>query len=157
MQEKKPPKKSLKILNTREKKEINQKLMEQWGCELDKSFAFLLSTKERLYIIDKDVEKIDLDKLRIDNLGLYVCNISDKGVRLTIEGSQMLGPKAKKNIVEFSENEVKQWFKGNDIEKTTTETGYVIIKNKDDFLGCGRATGNKIMNFVPKTRRILSD
>jgi NOL1/NOP2/fmu family ribosome biogenesis protein len=151
------PKDSLKILNTREKKQINKAIKEQWGCELDKELVFLLSNKERLYICHKDIGMIDTDKLRIDNMGLYVCNVSDKGVRLTIDGSQILGPKAKRNVIEISEDLAKEWLRGKDLATDAGDcSGYVILKNKDDFLGCGKVTERGILNFVPKSRRILS-
>jgi len=34
------------------------------------------------------------------------------------------------------------------------ENGYFLIKYNDDFLGCGKSTGNKILNYVPKARRV---
>ncbi|GAG19152.1 unnamed protein product [marine sediment metagenome] len=158
MKESKPPKESLRILNTRKKKEINQRIKEQWDCELDKSFVFLLSNKDKLYIADKDISKIGFENLKIDKIGLYVCTVSEKGVRLSIEGSQILGPNAKKNIVEISEDEMRGWFRGNDLAKEAGNCeGFVILKHKDDFIGCGKVTAKGILNFVPKTRRILTN
>ena len=156
MKETKPPKESLKILNTRDKKDINKSITEQWGCELDKSFVFLLSNKNKLYIADQDIGKIDTEKLRVDNLGLYVATVDDKGVRLSIEGSQLLGPIAKKNIVELDYKDMRDWFRGEDIKKDTDCKGFVILKHNNDFIGCGKSTEKGILNFVPKTRRILS-
>jgi NOL1/NOP2/fmu family ribosome biogenesis protein len=157
MKDTKPFKESLKILNTREKKDINQRMKEQWGCELDKSFVFLLSNKNKLYIADKDIGNLEFSKIRVDNAGLYVATVDDKGVRLSIEGSQLLGPIAKKNVLDISEDELNQWFRGADLEKDTKEvSGFIILKHNDDFIGCGKATEKGILNFVPKTRRILS-
>jgi NOL1/NOP2/fmu family ribosome biogenesis protein len=160
MKQEKPLKDSLKILNTREKKEINQRIKEQWGCELDKSFVFLLSNKNKLYIADKDIGNIDFDKLRVDNAGLYIATVDDKGVRLSIEGSQILGPLAKKNTIEISEEDLNIWFHGKDLEKKEKELegckGFIILRRNNDFIGCGKVTEKGILNFVPKTRRILS-
>lgn len=156
MKESKPPKESLKILNTREKKDINKKVLEQWNCELAKSFVFLLNNKNKLYIADPDIGKIDTEKLRVDNLGLYVATVNDKGIRLSIEGSQLLGPKAKKNIVELDYENMRSWFRGEDINIDTDCKGFVILKHNNDFIGCGKVTEKGILNFVPKTRRIMS-
>ncbi|MFH1064690.1 MAG: hypothetical protein V1729_06410 [Candidatus Woesearchaeota archaeon] len=151
------PKESLQILNSKEKKALNQQIMDQWGCELDKEFVFLLSNKEKLYILDKDMDKIALDNLRVDNMGLYVCTVNDKGVRLSIEGSQIIGPHATKNILEITDAEVKEWLRGNDLHHEPGDCkGFIIIKNKTDFLGCGKVAEKGIMNFVPKARRITS-
>jgi len=34
--------------------------------------------------------------------------------------------------------------------------GFVVIKNQktEDLLGCGKASENKITNFIPKSRRL---
>ncbi len=160
MKETRPLKESLKILNSREKKDINKRLIEQWGCELDKEMVFLMSNKNKLYIADQDIAKIDTEDMRVDNLGLYVATVDEKGVRLSIEGTQILGPKARKNIVDVDEAAMREWFRGNDLEKEQIESkdasGFVILKHKEDFIGCGKITEKGILNFVPKTRRILS-
>ncbi|MBW2996988.1 hypothetical protein KY349_01465 [Candidatus Woesearchaeota archaeon] len=157
MRQAKQPKESLKILNTREKKEVNKKIQQQWGCELDRSFVFLLSNKNKLYVADKDIGSIDTSKLRVDNVGLYVATIDHKGTRLSIEGSQILGPDAKKNVIDIDAQELREWFRGNDLEKQTDTREFVILKHNNDFVGCGKSTEKGILNFVPKTRRILSD
>ena len=43
--------------------------------------------------------------------------------------------------------------KGQDLQLSTDLKGFVIIKNKDNFLGCGKVAENKILNFIPKERR----
>jgi NOL1/NOP2/fmu family ribosome biogenesis protein len=159
--DRKSPKESLRILNTREKKEINQSIEAQWGCELDKSYVFLLSNKNRLYISDKDIGMIDFSVLRVDSMGAYIATVDEKGVRLSIEGSQLLGPLAKKNVVEVDDESVRAWFKGEDLPHTGVEAkgafGFVILKNGEDFIGCGRVTERGILNFVPKARRIAGE
>lgn len=172
-------KESLKVLNAREKKEINKRINEQWGCELDKSLVFMLSNKNKLYVAEKDIGLVDFDRLRVDNIGLYVCTVSEKEIRLSIEGSQLLGKIAKKNVVEITKEEVRQWLRGEDLrtDVKTTETnkivekgketekekgrvekergtGFVILKYGNDFVGCGKITEKGILNFVPKVRRV---
>ncbi len=155
MVEKSHPKESLRILNSKEKKEINERLMQQWGAELDKSFVFLLSNKEKLYIANADISMIDFSKVRVDTIGLYVCTVDDKSIRLSIEGSQLIGPKATKNVVDIDDDELDDWFGGRDIERTVKEcSGPVIVRHNADFVGCGKMTAKGILNFVPKTRRI---
>ncbi len=36
----------------------------------------------------------------------------------------------------------------------TKPKGFVVIKFKNDFLGCGKASAEKITNFIPKNRRL---
>ena len=75
-------------------------------------------------------------------------------LRLSIEGSQLIGKAAKKNVVEISDCQVKKWLFGNDIEIGTACEGFVIVRNKNDFLGTGKIKDGVLLNFIPKTRRI---
>ena len=83
------------------------------------------------------------------------CEIDGKGIRLSIEGSQIVGLKAAKNVVDLDEEETKRWFKGEDLEKECKDcSGFVVLRHKNDFLGTGKYTNGKILNYVSKTRRV---
>jgi len=144
----------LKILNSKETKEILKLIEEQWGAKLKLDQAFLKNNKNRVFIVNKDISKIDYSKLRINSTGLYFCEIDKIGIRLSIEGSQIVGPKATKNIVEINNDQVKKWFKGEDLEVKGNYSGFIIIKRNNDFLGSGKIKENTILNFVPKIRRL---
>jgi len=144
----------LKILNTKEVKELQKILDSQFGTALAGDYAFLMNRNNRIFIINKEVSQIDMEKLRINSMGLYIGEKMIDGMRLSIEGSQLIGPKAKENIVELNQKETLEWLKGNDIEKQTDENGFIILKHNNDFIGCGKTKENKILNFVPKTRRL---
>ena len=146
----------LKILNSREIKEIYSLIEKQWGAKLKLDCAFLKNQKNRVFIVNKDISKIDLSKLRINSIGMYFCEADKIGIRLSIEGSQIVGPKATKNIAEINEEQAKKWFKGEDLEIKENYSGFVILKNNDDFLGTGRYKEGKILNYVGKERRISS-
>ena len=144
----------LKILNTREVKEILRHLKEQFGYEEKLDYVFLLSEKDKIYIINKDIERIDLEKIRINTMGIYFGTLqNNEGLRLSVEGSQIIGDKAKKNIVELDDNERDEWFKGIEIEKDAGH-GFVLIRHGNDLIGCGKAMKGKIHNYLPKIRRI---
>ena len=40
------------------------------------------------------------------------------------------------------------------VERLGTESAFKILKNNNEFIGCGKSTGDRITNFVPKERRI---
>ena len=105
----------LKILNGREIKETFELIEKQWGAKVKIDYGFLKNSKGRIFIISKDISKIDISKLRLNSVGMYFCEIDSKGIRLGIEGSQIIGPKATKNIVELDEEETRKWFKGEDL------------------------------------------
>lgn len=148
----------LKILNTKEIKNIFAKLNRSFGFEKKLDYAFLLNNKNRLYIINKDFSKIDTRHLRINSIGLYFAEINKGEIRLSIEGTQLIGEDCSKNIIELDEKETRDWLRGFDIEKNNGERGgekgFVILKHNNDFLGCGKAVEGNILNYVPKNRRI---
>lgn len=151
---------SLKILNTREKKDILRLIKKQWNADFDTDLVFLLSSKKKIYLVNKDFSRVDEKHMRIEKVGLYFGEIEVSEIRLSIEGCQMIGPIAKKNIIELSDGEVKVMFHGNDLIKKDLgkdRRGFVILKNNSDFIGCGKVRGEEILNYIPKTRRILSD
>ena len=145
----------LKILNNKEIKEIFELIEIQWGAKLRLGYGFLRNNKKKVFIISKDISRIDISKLRVNSIGIYFCEIDDRGIRLSIEGAQLIGPKATKNLVELNDKETRRWLKGEDLEKECKDCeGFVILKNEIDFLGTGKYSNGKILNYVSKTRRI---
>lgn len=157
----------LKILNSREIKEILELIEEQWGAKLKLDCGFLKNNKNRIFIVSKDISKIDTSKLRINSIGMYFCETDAQGIRLSIEGSQLIGPSTIKNVAEINEEYAKKWLKGEDLKKECKDcSGFVILKsiNKKnlleeiffaaDFLGTGKYKDGKILNYVGKSRRI---
>ena len=131
-------------------------LNEQWGFDKKLDYAFVLTEKERIYLIKRSIDNLDLTKLRINSLGLYFAEFRNNELRLSIEGSQIVGPFATKNFVVINDNELRQWLRGEDLIKECTQTGFVIIKHSEDYLGCGKYKDGTILNFVPKTRRLMT-
>ncbi|MBC7094569.1 hypothetical protein [Thermococcus sp.] len=86
--------------------------------------------------------------------GLYFGKIESDGIRLTIEGSFLVGPKATKNVIEVGEEDAKLWLSGKDLKTSTEMRGWVILKWGLYYLGCGKAKDGIIKNYVPKERRI---
>ncbi|MBI4919527.1 hypothetical protein HY837_06350 [archaeon] len=144
------------FLKNKEAKEIVKSIEKQWGAKLDwtDKYFFIINNKEKLFIVNKEISSIEFEKLRIDKLGLYVAEIKDHHIRLSIEGSQMIGPLAKKNLVELDEDQMNSWMQGKDLDIKGDYSGFVILKHEKDYLGTGRYSEGKIFNHVPKSRRI---
>lgn len=154
---------NLKILNKKQIKEIYSALEKQFGFSSELDYAFMINEKNRVYIINKKFGEIDTAYLRVDTLGLYFGEFRNNTLRASIEGSQLIWPLCKKNIVEISEGLMKLWIRGYDIEVNekemhdkNVEDGFVLVKHENDFLGCGNLKQGKIMNYIPKIRRIRS-
>lgn len=146
---------NIKILNKKEIKKILKLIEKQWNSKLTLEYAFLKTDKGKIYIVNEDISRLDLSKLRINSIGLYFGKLEKDELRLSIEGSQLVGKKASKNVLELNDKEVKEWMSGKDLEKKGNYSGFLLIKHKEDFLGCGKFKNGKILNYVSKSRRLL--
>jgi len=113
---------------------------------------------EKIWIAFKDVLEKDLEGLNIEAIGLLFGRYFEKQKRFkpTTNALQIFGRYATKNIVELDEKEKDMYIKGYDLEKKLNlEEGYVIVKFKNDVLGCGLYREGKIKNQIPKARKII--
>jgi NOL1/NOP2/fmu family ribosome biogenesis protein len=159
---------NLRILNSRETKHILETLEAQYGCNIDRlglDYIFLMNKDNRIYIISRDIERLPFNDLKIDSTGMYFGELYKESVRLSIEGSQIIGPHADKNIVELDKDQMLEWIKGNDLSYIQPEEEaskhFVIVKHIDehtkdaDFLGAGKYKEGKLLNMVSKSRRLV--
>ncbi len=143
------------LLSKKEIKKTIKQIQKQFGIKkLDLDYLFFKNNDNKFFIISKKLSDIDQLKFRINNLGLYIAKIEPFGIRLTVEGSQLIGSKATKNVLET--DNYKEWMEGNDLIIDKKFKGFVIIKNNKDYFGSGFYKNNKILNFIPKSRRIRS-
>ena len=143
-----------KILNKKEINEILELIELQWGAKLDMDYGFLMNNKKKVFIVNREISKINFSKLRLNSIGLYFCELDKKGIRLSIEGSQLIGTNACKNIAELDYEDTKKWFMGGDLEKECKDcSGFVLLRYKNDFLGSGKYVNGKILNYLGKPRR----
>jgi len=150
-------KKSLKPLASKDKKQLLALIKAQWTADFKPDFVFFRNEKQKIYVIHKDIAKIDLSGARINTVGMYFGEQKKGELRLSIEGSQLIGPLAKKNVVELDEKEAIAWLRGEDLNKEGDWSGFVIVKHNDDYMGSGKYTADKrLLNFVPKARRLIS-
>lgn len=144
----------MKLLNKTEKKKIIQEL-EQFG--ISKLPYLLIETgKEKIRGYSGNLSIQEISKLartaRLEIIGLYLFKC-DLGLRLSLDATQILKPT--KKIIQIDDKQAQSWFKGEDLNITTTQQGFAIIKHNQDFLGSGKVAGNNIIkNFMPKERRI---
>ena len=74
-------------------------------------------------------------------------------LRLGFDGAGILKEQIKKNIIEIDDEQLEKWMNGWNLD-VEMEKGLYVVRRGDDFLGCGISDGKKIINFVPKERRI---
>jgi NOL1/NOP2/fmu family ribosome biogenesis protein len=149
----------LKFLNQTEKEKFVNQLNEQFGIK-EIPWKIAKFGKERIILFSGDISEKEIFKLdefsRLEGVGLYFAKIDEKtnDLRLSIEGVQLLQDQITKNIFELNEKQAEQWMMGQELNITTGKKGFFIMKFKDDFLGTGKISENKISNFIPKSRRL---
>lgn len=124
---------------------MRELLKKQFDAELE--LKFKIKGKRRVFAY----RECDV-KVREQSSGVYFGRIEKDGLRLSIEGSFLVGRVAKKGVLEVDEDEAIRWLKGEDLERNFE--GYCILKWGEYFLGCGKGNGKIIKNFVPKERRL---
>jgi NOL1/NOP2/fmu family ribosome biogenesis protein len=149
----------LKILSNKEKEEIEKKLNSQFGIKTIPGMI-VQKGKERLFLLTtnfnaKEIRKIENTSF-IERAGVYFAKIMRDKIRLSIEGTYLLKDQITKNIHELTKEESKQWMMGQELPIQTGKKDFLVIKYKEDFLGCGKASELKIGNFIPKQRRLKS-
>jgi len=151
----------LNILNSKEIKRLKELLLEQFNYAFQEDYAYLESKKGRIYVVSKDISKLDLDKLRIDRYGLYLGEKKGNTFRLSMEATQLLFKEAKENkaeltnVFEINEKELRDYFQGMDIDKPEfkEENRLVLLQFREDVFGCTRLKEGKLLNFLPKIHR----
>jgi NOL1/NOP2/fmu family ribosome biogenesis protein len=143
----------IRAMNSKEKKELNKMLIDQFGAGIE-GYNVFINPKNKIFLIGEEYSKINIEKLRINSLGLYFGEIYDGKVRLSIEGSQIIGKTASRNILVVDDVQANVWMKGEDFDIDSDLEGFVIIKNREDVLGCGKIAGKKLYNYMPKERRL---
>ena len=87
--------------------------------------------------------------------GIYFGRIESDGIRLTIEGSFLVGPKATKNVVELDDDRARRYLSGESVEIGDRGLyGWVIVKWRSYYLGSAKAKEGRLINYVPKERRL---
>jgi NOL1/NOP2/fmu family ribosome biogenesis protein len=151
----------IKFFSRKEKERIEKIIEKNYGAKLDFSNVILAKTSdEKVWILAKDVKKLDISRLEVISAGLYLGRLkANEKILLSIEGCQLVGKQAKRNIAILNEVETRKFVQGQDVEVEKSveceERNFVLVKHKDDFLGSGKFVNNKVENLVSKSRRLL--
>ncbi|MDP3728664.1 MAG: hypothetical protein Q8R18_04390 [bacterium] len=139
--------------NGKEKKELFHQLKEQFGVTEEPDVLFFENSQDKIFVLSKDFAQIDTQGMRINNSGMYFAKKEREGLRLSIEGAQLLD--IRKNIIPVNKAQAELWMKGGDIP-FEGNSGFVILQHENDILGCGMLKNDLLRNMVPKERRLHS-
>lgn len=152
---------NLDILTAGEKKKILASLNENFGIS-ELHYLFIKTGKEKIRAFSGSLSMQEIKELglnaRIELIGLYAFKEEKQGYRIAFDSLPLFKNSIKKNIVEVNDEMAEKWLSGKDIEseKFKEINEIVLLKNKNDLIGCGlvKKEQGRIVNLVPKERRI---
>lgn len=142
------------FLKSKKVKELRAKLEGQWGFTGKLDYQFLSNDSGKIWIVNKDVAEIDLESVRLNSIGLYFGELVRGELRLSIEGSQIIGPCASKNVIGLDSGQANSWLMGEDVSIDTEGQGFMIVRSGNDYMGTGKTKDGRLLNYVPKIRRL---
>jgi NOL1/NOP2/fmu family ribosome biogenesis protein len=150
----------MKILNTKQVKELEKVIEKNYGAIIGiENFIVIQTTEEKIWLASKEISDMDFGKLNVNSVGMYFGKLKrNEKIHLSIEGSQLIGGKCRKNIVKLDRIMGENFLKGENIRPEITDGceshNFVLIKSGNDFIGSGLFTENGIENLTPKSRRL---
>ncbi len=146
----------MRFLRASETKKILAQLEEQYGIkEIPGTLIQAGDQKLRLFSANMPIEQLTTlnDLTNIENMGMYFLR-EEHDIRLSFDTPHLLKKEITKSILDISEDEYKIWIRGNDIPKEGH--GTVLVRYNGDFVGSGKLSQGRLINHIPKERRIRS-
>ena len=149
---------SLTPLASKDLKEFYKLLEKQYGFTEKLDFLWFRNEKQKIFIMSRDLVRVNFENVRINSLGLYFAQLKDGTLRLSVEGSRIVGPKSSR-VIDLNASQITAWIKGEDVEllpEQVNEDAFFIVRSGKDYFGSGKVSVEKSMlfNYYPKARRI---
>jgi len=156
----------LNFIFKNDKKKILEKL-EYYGIK-ELPFLLIESGKEKVRgysgsLSIKEIQEIE-HAVRIELVGMYLFHNYHDEIRLSFDAIYALKDKITKNIIEITDMQANEFLKGRDIllmkedeekfKSTKEEHGFKVIRNQGDLIGFGKLVEGRIINYMPKERRL---
>jgi hypothetical protein len=141
----------LRMLDSERISLIQEYCLERFGINHEKleNYRWYIGSKNRIYIGPEELKRI-----KPESIGLCVFRL-DKTPKPTTNFLQLFGRYITKNIIELDDNETINYCSGKDLNperELDVVPGFVIMRHKDKFLGCGHWNGSLLKNQIPKSR-----
>ena len=147
----------IKILSEQEKRKIENQLHAQFGIK-EIPGKIVMRGEEKLFLFTGEATEEEIRKIEavspVEKVGVYFAKLINEEIKLTIEGTQLLKEQITKGIFQINDSQAEEWMMGRELNLKSGLKGFVVMKNNDDYLGCGKASQEKITNFIPKSRRL---
>jgi|TARA_B110000881_G_C18590425_1_gene527600 hypothetical protein len=121
---------------------INSKILEK--------YSWYSGSKNKIYIANT----LELERIIPESKGICVFRL-DKSPKPTTNFLQLFGKYITKNYVEINNENTIKYCRGDDLILENSEAlipGFMLIANKNRFLGCGHWNGELLKNQLPKSK-----
>jgi NOL1/NOP2/fmu family ribosome biogenesis protein len=148
-----------KKMSENEKRGLEKIIEKNYGTKIDlSSFDCYINNRNEIYIVSKSVDEKLISIASY--VGMYFGRLKrNEKIQLSVEGSQIVGRLANKNIAIVDDEDISRYMEGLECkwnELVNCEVNnFVLIKNGNDFFGSGILREDKIESLVPKARRIM--
>lgn len=148
----------LHVFSEKEKEELLKKLEESYGITKAPG-NFIRRGKERIFYFTGELSFSQIKTLEqllsIERAGAYIAKETEEGhIRLSIEGTQLFKEQITKNMIELDAKQMEEWMMGRELLIPNKGPGFVVMMYAGEPLGTGKASKEKITNFIPKSRRL---
>ena len=140
--------------------QLQRILKKNYGVEFNfKEFNVYQNKEGKIYLVSKGIDRKMVEKSI--RAGLYFGKIKrNEKIQLSVEGAQLIGGDAKKNVVVVDKKNLLRFMEGFDVVPRKLieceEHNFVLVTNGRDFFGCGLLAEGKVRSLVPKGRRIYT-
>ncbi|MFX1532715.1 MAG: hypothetical protein ACFFDI_00625 [Promethearchaeota archaeon] len=147
------------FLEDDDRQKLLQELETIYGISPDvfNMYEFVVRGKrQKIWVVTSTVKKFRVFDLKPVYYGMYFAKKDKTGLRLTMNGAQVFGHAATKNIVDLNKHQYLNYLSGEKITDIDPENlqGYVLLRYKSRIFACGKASKEGILNYVPKSRQL---
>jgi NOL1/NOP2/fmu family ribosome biogenesis protein len=143
----------LKFIKSSEKRKLLTELETHFGIT-KLPYLLIEAGKEKIRAFSGHLSKEEISQLNstinLEFIGLYLIK-KETPIRISFDAPHLLNPK--KNILSVDSEQAKLWLQGSDLEIKKPRGTYIISHN-DNLIGLGKSNSEKILNHVPKDRRL---
>jgi hypothetical protein len=151
---------NIEFLKSSEKKEIMKDLEEIYGIT-ELPYLLIKTGKDRIRAFSGNLSKQEIMELgsflNVELIGQYIIR-KENSPRLSLDATNIFEIKNQitKSIIHLNKEEYEQWIRGRDIP-TEKENNIYVIEYDGIYLGSGVANNKKLINHMPKSRRLKTN
>ncbi len=156
------------FLNSSEIKDLFQKIEFFYKSDTKNllNYKFYINRNNgKVYLsnIQINLDDLNINSNKIAIIGVYFGTFHEKNrFRLSIEGSKFVSPQ--ENYVELDENYINKYIAAKDLDinevrniNHNNNCSFLIVKYNNENLGCVTLKNDKLLNYIPKARRLQED